>query len=61
MSAVLGTLVAAVRQLAIAVAPVVPSSAQKLLDLIVSGEGGQPIAAPAPIFPRLELPKKDAE
>jgi methionyl-tRNA synthetase len=55
MAAVLGTLVAAVRQLTEAVAPVIPESADKLLTLIDSGEGGQPIAQPQPLFPRLEL------
>ena len=61
MAAVLGTLVEAVKQLATAVAPVVPSSARRLLDLIASGEGGQPIAAPTPIFPRLELPEDESQ
>ena len=55
MSAVLGTLVAAIRPLAVAIAPVVPSSAQKIVDLIDSGAGGVPIAQPTPVFPRLEL------
>jgi methionyl-tRNA synthetase len=48
--------VVAVRQLAQAVAPVVPASADRLLTLVDSGAGGQPIAQPTPIFPRLELP-----
>jgi methionyl-tRNA synthetase len=60
MAAVLGTLVVAVRQLAQAVAPVVPASADRLLTLIDSGRGGQPIAQPVPIFPRLELPSEEA-
>jgi methionyl-tRNA synthetase len=60
MSAVLGTLAEAVRRLAEAVAPVVPSSAARLLDMIASGEGGRPIAQPVPIFPRLELPIEEA-
>jgi methionyl-tRNA synthetase len=55
MAAVLGTLVAAVRRLAVAVAPIIPTSADKLLTLIDSGQGGQPIAQPQPLFPRLEL------
>jgi methionyl-tRNA synthetase len=55
MAAVLGTIVAAVAALARAVAPVVPASSARLLDLIASGEGGRPIAQPSPIFPRLEL------
>jgi methionyl-tRNA synthetase len=55
MAAVLGTLVAAVRQLAEAIAPIIPGSARKIIDLIDSGAGGQPIAQPTPVFPRLEL------
>ena len=55
MAAVLGTLAVAVRELALAVAPIIPGSAAKLIALIDSGEGGQPIAQPTPIFPRLEL------
>ena len=55
MAAVLGTIVAAVRMLAEAVAPVIPGSAASLIALIDSGEGGQKIAQPTPIFPRLEL------
>ncbi|MCL6682558.1 methionine--tRNA ligase [Sphingomonas alba] len=60
MTDVLGTLVVAIRQLAVAVAPIVPASADKLLTLIDSGQGGQPIAQPQPIFPRLELPEEEA-
>jgi methionyl-tRNA synthetase len=59
MAAVLGTLVVAMRQLAQAIAPVVPGSADRLLTLIESGSGGQPIAQPVPIFPRLELPSEE--
>ena len=55
MAAVLGTLVAAIRELAEAVAPVIPGSAAKLIALIDGGSDGQPIAQPTPIFPRLEL------
>jgi methionyl-tRNA synthetase len=55
MAAVLGTLVEAVRELARAIAPIVPASADKLLTLIDAGEGGTPIAQPTPLFPRLEL------
>ncbi|MEO6225018.1 MAG: methionine--tRNA ligase [Sphingomicrobium sp.] len=61
MSAVLGTLVAAVRELAQAIAPVIPESAGKLLALIASGEGGAPISPPTPLFPRLELTAEEAE
>jgi methionyl-tRNA synthetase len=60
MSAVLGTLVAAIRPLAAAISPVVPSSAQKIIDLIDSGAGGVPIEQPAPIFPRLELEAEES-
>ncbi len=59
MAAVLGTLVAAVRSLAEAIHPVVPESAQKIIDLIDSGAGGQPIAQPQPVFPRLELAEEE--
>jgi len=60
MAAVLGTLVAAIRMLTQAVAPVIPGSADKLLTLIDSGAGGLPIAQPTPIFPRLELSEEEA-
>src|SRR5580765_1661979 len=40
MAAVLGTIVACVRELARAIAPVIPASADKLLTLIDAGEGG---------------------
>jgi len=55
MAVVLGTLVAAVRQLTEAIAPVVPDSAAKLLGVIDNGQGGRPITQPQPLFPRLEL------
>ena len=55
MGAVLGTIVAAVRQLAEAVIPVIPASAAKIIALIDSGANGNPIEQPTPIFPRLEL------
>ena len=45
----------AVRELARAIAPIIPESAEKLLAVIDAGEGGAPIAQPAPLFPRLEL------
>jgi len=60
MAAVLGTLVAAVRELAKAIAPIIPQSAEKLLATIGTGEGGAPIAQPTPLFPRLEL-QEDGE
>jgi methionyl-tRNA synthetase len=60
MAAVLGTLVAAVRRLTDAVAPVIPTSAAALRALLDSGRDGQPIAQPTPLFPRLELPAEEA-
>jgi methionyl-tRNA synthetase len=60
MATVLGTLVVAVRELARAIAPVIPTSADKLLSLIDAGEGGTPIAQPTPLFPRLELEEEEA-
>ena len=60
MAAVLGTLVAAVRALARAIAPIIPASADKLLTLIDAGEGGAPIPQPIPLFPRLELEAEEA-
>ncbi len=54
MADVLGTLVVAIRKLAAAVVPVIPASAERLIDVIDSGlHGGldQPVA----VFPRLEL------
>src|SRR4051812_21592274 len=59
MAAVLGTLVAAVRDLTRAIAPVIPESAEKLITLIDAGEGGAPIPQPTPLFPRLELPEDE--
>ena len=55
MAAVLGTLVAAVRELARAIAPIIPESADRLLTAIDAGAGGAPIVQPVPLFPRLEL------
>jgi methionyl-tRNA synthetase len=60
MAAVLGTLVAAIRALARAIAPVIPESAEKLLAAIHAGAGGTPIAPPVPLFPRLELEEQEA-
>jgi methionyl-tRNA synthetase len=60
MAEVLGTLVVAVRDLARAIAPIIPASADKLLTLIDGGEGGGPIAQPQPLFPRLELEEEEA-
>ena len=60
MAAVLGTLVAAVRLLAEAVAPVIPGSAASLIALIDSSADGTPIEQPSPLFPRLELGEEEA-
>jgi methionyl-tRNA synthetase len=60
MSAVLGTLVVAIRDLARAIAPIVPSASDALLTLIDAGKGGAPIPQPTPIFPRLELEDEEA-
>jgi methionyl-tRNA synthetase len=61
MAAVLGTLVVAVRDLAHAIAPIIPESAAKLLALIDAGKGGAPIPQPTPLFPRLELEEEPEE
>ena len=61
MAAVLGTLVAAVRLLAEAVAPVIPASAASLIALIDRAADGTPIEQPIPIFPRLELGEDEAD
>jgi methionyl-tRNA synthetase len=45
--------------LAVAVQPIVPASAEKLIALIDSGRDGAPIAQPTPIFPRLELQEEE--
>ncbi|WP_294253048.1 methionine--tRNA ligase [uncultured Sphingomonas sp.] len=56
MHAVLGTLLKAIRRLGVTIAPVVPTSAAKLLDQLgPDGDADFKIAAPTPIFPRLEL------
>jgi methionyl-tRNA synthetase len=59
MAAVLGTLVAAVRELTRAIAPIIPASADKLMTLIDAGEGGAPIPQPTPLLPRLELEQEE--
>ena len=71
MVAVLATLVVCIRDLAIAISPVVPASADEILDQIGVPKGERDFAAledafwyerlveakrPAPAFPRLELP-----
>ena len=55
----LGTLVAAVRELTRAIRPIIPESADKLMALIDAGEGGAAIQQPTPLFPRLELPEDE--
>ncbi|MEO6433969.1 MAG: methionine--tRNA ligase [Sphingomicrobium sp.] len=55
MAQVLGTLVAAVKALAVAIAPVIPTSSARLLAAIAESEQGGRIAQPVPLFPRLEL------
>jgi methionyl-tRNA synthetase len=73
MEAVLRTLLLAIRDLAIAIRPVIPASADRMLDLLgVASDArnyadladrswidGVTLAAPSPIFPRLELPAED--
>ena len=59
MAEVLGTLVAAIRKLAVAVVPVIPSSADKLIAAIDVGLNGA-LEQPTPVFPRLELPEEEA-
>jgi methionyl-tRNA synthetase len=61
MAAVLGTLVVALRELTRAIAPIIPDSAQRLMDLIDVGKDGAPIPQPTPLFPRLELPEDEEE
>jgi methionyl-tRNA synthetase len=72
MEAVLRTLLFAIRDLAIAIRPIIPASADKLLDML--GAHGRTYAdladrswidaaqlqPPSPIFPRLELPAEAA-
>ena len=58
MADVLGTLVVAIRKLAEAVVPVIPSSAGKLIGAIDAGLSGA-LEQPVPIFPRLELPEEE--
>jgi methionyl-tRNA synthetase len=77
MNAVLGTLVRAIRILAIVILPVVPEAAGKVLDQLGAVERDHAavddddwyarhaasdfrLAAPSPMFPRLELPAEAA-
>ncbi len=59
MAEVLGTLATAIHRLAEAVVPVIPTSAQKLVDVIDAGWQA-PIGQPVPLFPRLELEEAGA-
>jgi len=52
-------MVAAVRELTLAIAPIIPDSAVKLTALIDAGKDGAPIEQPTPLFPRLELPEDE--
>lgn len=58
MADVLGTLVAAIRKLAQAVEPVIPTGTRRLIDILEAGLSA-PIEQPKPIFPRLELPVEE--
>lgn len=72
MEAVLRTLLLAIRDLAIAIRPVIPASADRMLDLLgATGRNfadlddrswidGATLQPPSPIFPRLELPAAEA-
>jgi methionyl-tRNA synthetase len=60
MADVLGTLVTAIRRLAVAVLPVIPASAERLIKVIDDGLSGG-LGQPIPIFPRLELPEEEGE
>lgn len=60
MADVLGTLVTAIRRLAVAVLPVIPASAEKLIKVIDDGLSGG-LDQPTPIFPRLELAEEEGE
>ncbi len=55
MAQVLGTLAAAVEQLAVVVEPVVPNAIARLQAYVEEGRAAGRLAAPTPIFPRLEL------
>ncbi|RYD58536.1 MAG: methionine--tRNA ligase [Sphingomonadales bacterium] len=56
MHAVLGTLLKAIRRLAVTIQPVVPTSSARLLEQLgPEGDADFRIVPPTPIFPRLEL------
>ena len=74
MRRVLATLCGCIRDLAIAIAPVIPDASAKILDVLSIPEGERDYAAltndialgpitidnPKPVFPRLNLPESDA-
>ena len=60
MAEVLGTIVGAVVRLSEAVRPIIPGSADRILETIAAGSDGTPIAPPTPVFPRLELEAEEA-
>ena len=61
MAAVLGTLVVAVRELALAIAPIIPASADKLLAPRSTPAKAAPRSPqPSRLFPRLELEEEEA-
>ena len=71
MERVLVTLCACIRDLAVAIWPVIPAASGKILDFLGQGEGGRDFAAlahditaarisihdPVPLFPRLAIPE----
>ncbi|MDF7773933.1 methionine--tRNA ligase [Sphingomonas sp. AOB5] len=61
MHAVLGTLLKAIHRLAVTIEPVVPGSSAKLIAQLGhdAATGAFNIAAPSPIFPRLELQQSE--
>ena len=60
MADVLGTLSVAIRKLAEAIVPVIPESAERLIQTIDEGLHGG-LDQPVPVFPRLELPEEEGE
>ena len=74
MKRVLATLCGCIRDLAIAVSPVVPSASAKILDALCIPENARDYAAlaqdpatgmirvdnPTPVFPRLDMPESAA-
>jgi methionyl-tRNA synthetase len=60
MRAVLRTLIRAIRRLADTIVPVIPGSASRLLAQLPSEDDEEyRVAAPSPIFPRLELQQSE--